>query len=373
MLLHIAPELTSNIFALLPLEDLYRLREISKASKAIAEHTIWDHIARHEHVSLRLGEKDSRTELTLYGHSYDAANRVIEFRPREERSLSLADRSAASGDLTLRTLQLWFSGWQAHALLDIKTEQFEAVASTMDRTDYANMLFHETYNPAHEKIYLLPSVHDLDRRGQMRYVGDSELVLALYYTTKGNSSEWYSSTTTGLSSVTALSPPPERAANIVSLRVSLSWIIAGIRPHGKTVELYEARRQLLRTTLAEQHAFTYDANCERILEWLVSNQATVPDDLIAFLKEHTHESLSRQAEVQRMLESAGVDSNVLWKYSFAKRWLAGKGAFVTEDVVRRIQVLEERWQKDRQSAVRRLARAVAASQGTVGDDNHVKR
>jgi hypothetical protein len=363
MLLDIAPELTSHIYSFLPLEDMYRIREASKASQAIAERSIWDHIAREEHVTLRLGEKDSNVKINLYGHSFDAKNRVIEFRPSQMEPISLADRLASSGDIILRTFQLWFTGWKHHDLLDSHNPLFEAAMSSMNRTENANVLFHETYNPVHEKIYLLPSVHDIGQQGRTRYVGDSEMVLALYYTAKGsNLSEFYSRTTTGQSSITALSPPPERSANIVSLRVSLSWIMSGIKPNGCPIELYAAYRQHLRDTLSMHHAFTYDPHCEQVLEWLVSEQAEkgiVPSNLITFLKEHTHESLSRQAEIQRLLESAGVDSNVLWKYGFAKRWLAGKGAFVSEDVVRRIQTLEERWQKERQSLMRRLARAKA--------------
>lgn len=342
---------------------MYRIREASKASQAIAERSIWDHIAREEHVTLRLGEKDSNVKINLYGHSFDAKNRVIEFRPSQMEPISLADRLASSGDIILRTFQLWFTGWKHHDLLDSHNPLFEAAMSSMNRTENANVLFHETYNPVHEKIYLLPSVHDIGQQGRTRYVGDSEMVLALYYTAKGsNLSEFYSRTTTGQSSITALSPPPERSANIVSLRVSLSWIMSGIKPNGCPIELYAAYRQHLRDTLSMHHAFTYDPHCEQVLEWLVSEQAEkgiVPSNLITFLKEHTHESLSRQAEIQRLLESAGVDSNVLWKYGFAKRWLAGKGAFVSEDVVRRIQTLEERWQKERQSLMRRLARAKA--------------
>jgi hypothetical protein len=365
MLLNIAPEVTTNIYSHLDIENMYRIREVSKDSKAIAERAIWDHIAQEEHVNLRLGEKDSKVSLKLYGHSYDDKNRVIEFRPREDIMLNLTDTLATSGDLMLRTFQLWFSGWKYHQLLDQSTESFQTAMKTMNRTENANMLFHETYNPAHEKLYLLPSVHDLGDPDRTRYVGDSEVVLALRYHADKVLTPYYSRTANGLASITALAPPPERSASIISLHVSISWILSGICQNVFPIEIYASYRQHLNRTLSEHHAFTYNPNCEQVLQWLMSKNAekgVVPEDLIVFLKEHTHEALSRQTEVERMLESAGVDSSVLWKYGFAKRWLAGKGAFVTEDVVRRIQVMEERWQKERQSLMRRLAK-VKASEG----------
>lgn len=365
MLLDIAPEVTSNIYSHLEIENIYRIREVSKDSKAIAERAMWDRIAQDENVNLRLGEKDSKVSLKLYGHAYDAKNRVIEFRPREDTLLNLTDTSATSGDLMLRTFQLWFSGWKYHQLLDQSTASFETAMKTMNRTENANMLFHETYNPAHEKLYLLPSVHDLGDPDRTRYVGDSEVVLALKYHTEKVLTPYYSRTANGLASITALAPPPERSVKIISLHVSISWIMSGICQNVHPIEIYSSYRQHLSRTLSEHYAFTYNPNCEQVLEWIMSDNAEngiVPEELIAFLKEHTHEALSRQMEVERMLESAGVDSSVLWKYGFAKRWLAGKGAFVTEDVVRRIQIMEERWQKERQSLMRRLA-IIKASEG----------
>ncbi|KAH8553409.1 hypothetical protein BGW37DRAFT_422562 [Umbelopsis sp. PMI_123] len=235
----------------------------------------------------------------------------------------------------------------------------------MNRTENANMLFHETYNPSHEKIYLLPSVYDLGDPDRTRYVGDSQVVLILKYHTEKVLTPYYSRTANGLASITALAPPPERSTKIISLHVSISWIMSGIRQNVYPIEIYASYRHHLRRTLSYHHAFTYNPNSEEILKWLLSDKAEkgiVPDELITFLKEHTHEALTRQTEVERMLESAGVDSSVLWKYGFAKRWLAGKGAFVTEDVVRRIQIMEERWQKDRQSLMRRIAKVHASEE-----------
>ncbi|CAM0137910.1 hypothetical protein VKS41_001132 [Umbelopsis sp. WA50703] len=359
MLLDIAPELTNAIFSFLSIQDLYYLRGVNKRSQTLAERAIWTQIARSEHTTLQFGDKDAARSLNLYPHSYDAEHRVVEFRPKTMEPISLTDRSAASGDLMIRTFKLWFSGWQRHEFLG--GANWNEVEPKLNAFDRAHMLFHGTYNPAHEKVYLLPSVHDPGPPRRTRYVGDADMVLALYYTSRGDDlRQWnYARTLNTQSTVTALAPPPERSVNVYSLKVSISWIMSGIQPNVATIELYDSYRRHLHHTLLSNSAFTYDPNCEQILEWLVSEDARnglVPNHLVMFLKEHTHESLSKQAELQRLLESAGVDASVLWKYGFAKRWLAGKGAFEPEDVVRRIQMTEERWQKDQLSLRRQLAR-----------------
>lgn len=359
MLLDIAPELTNAIFSFLSIQELYYVRGVSKRCQTLAEQAIWNHIFRSEHTNLQFGDKDSGKSLNLYPHAYDAEHRVVEFRPKTIEPISLSDRSAASGDLMIRTFRLWFSGWQKHDFLG--GANWSAVEPKLNAFDRAHMLFHGTYNPAHEKVYILPSVHDPGPPRRTRYVGDADMVLALYYTSRGDDvMQWnYARTTNTQSTVTALAPPPERSANISSLKVSISWIMSGIQTNVSTIELYSSYRHHLHDTLSSNLAFTYDPNCEQVLEWLVSENASnaiVPHQLIAFLKEHTHESLSRQAELQRLLESAGVDASVLWKYGFAKRWLAGKAAFEPEDVVRRIQMTEENWHKDQQSLRRQLAK-----------------
>jgi hypothetical protein len=84
-------------------------------------------------------------------------------------------------------------------------------------------------------------------------------------------------------------------------------------------------------------------------------------DLVNYVHSHTHECHTRLSRLQHMLEGAGVDSQIVWKYSFAKAFVVGNGLLCEEDIVRRIQDSEEEWRKKKATILRKLNRGVQSS------------
>ena len=111
--------------------------------------------------------------------------------------------------------------------------------------------------------------------------------------------------------------------------------------------------------LAKQGCFKYDPLSEPVLGHIVSQQYNdleeLPESLINYVHTHSHECHTRLSRLQHMLEGAGVNPLMLWKYTFAKLFVMGSGSLLCEeDVVRRIQDSEEEWRQKKSNLYNRL-------------------
>ncbi|KAG1059734.1 hypothetical protein G6F42_028207 [Rhizopus arrhizus] len=92
-----------------------------------------------------------------------------------------------------------------------------------------------------------------------------------------------------------------------------------------------------------------------MLQQQQDQQDQLPASLVKYVHSHTHECHTRLSRLQHMLEGAGVDPQVLWKYTFAKSFVVSSGSLLCEeDVVRRIQDSEEEWRQKKLSLSRKL-------------------
>ncbi|ORY94476.1 hypothetical protein BCR43DRAFT_413502, partial [Syncephalastrum racemosum] len=221
--------------------------------------------------------------------------------------------------------------------------------------DQAQVLFHMHYNPALERVYELPGCTDV-KRTKERYVGDKGLVLALSYHHQQHQDYSYPAQQIGYPQPSASMPH----IKIEWLRVTLAWVLSGIKPDIAPTQIYPQRYARLGHALARHGYFKYDPLSEVVLSHIVHrddmhNSDDVELDLLDYVQAHTHECHTRLSRLQHMLEGSGVDSRVIWKYTFAKSYVIGNGSLLgEEDVVRRIQDSEEEWRLKQQSIARRI-------------------
>ena len=285
--------------------------------------------------------------------------------------------------------------------------------------DQALTLFHMHYNPAIERMYELPawstqtimsddmSSVSITHNDNQHYVGDKGLILALSYVQhhhQQQASPYYA-----YPSVPTSSPFMKPHW----LRVTLGWLMSGLEPEIAPTQIYPKRYAQLGHSLARHGIFKYDPLSEPVISHIVhiqddqltpplsqvptatndpttslksqqqlmshqfptvhdmhyfhdtvsahstddedNNEDQVTPELLDYVQCHTHECHTRLSRLQHMLEGAGVDSRVLWKYTFAKSYVVGNGSLLgEEDVVRRVQDSEEEWRFKRVSLLRRL-------------------
>ncbi|KAL0091056.1 hypothetical protein F4703DRAFT_1769504 [Phycomyces blakesleeanus] len=268
------------------------------------EHIYLSIKATRQTVTVKLGERSHKRTIDLEAHSYDPIHQVIEFKP----------------DLAL---------------------------------------FHLLYNPALERTYELPSPASLlpskQSPGDLHYVGDRGLILALSYQTKASPHHNLFNTAYSSHAIHMGVGVPAPRLEIHWVRATLAWVVSGMAPHTPVPQIYTERYASLDSKLAHSGCYKYDLYSNPVLEHIVQGNDQIPQDLLKYLQSHTHECHTRLSRIQHMLEGAGVDARVIWKYSFAKACVVSNGSLLgEEDVVRRIQVLEEEWRKKRQSLTRRL-------------------
>jgi hypothetical protein len=159
----------------------------------------------------------------------------------------------------------------------------------------------------------------------------------------------------GYKSLSSCSPLPVSPKMKVSwIRVTLDWIVSGMVQHQKQTQIYESSFNQLNESLRKAGCFKYDPLSEPILDYIVQEKTFISKHLLNYVKSHTHECQTRLSRLQLMLEGSGVDSQVLWKYSFAKSFVVGNGLLCEEDIVRRIQDSEQEWHKKKSSILRKL-------------------
>ncbi len=92
----LAPEIIYNIFSCLSYPDVYRLRSVCRKFQVMSEFHIYQQIkALGQTISIKLdsGNKKFSSIIELEAVHYDLKNKVIEFKPKNNSKLSLANTS----------------------------------------------------------------------------------------------------------------------------------------------------------------------------------------------------------------------------------------------------------------------------------------
>ncbi|CAO3669766.1 unnamed protein product [Rhizopus stolonifer] len=347
-------EIIYNILSFLTYDQVYCARSVCKKLQIMGENHIYHQIrALNQTIVLKLDE-NKNISMELVAKSYDPKNRVIEFVPMNNSSVSLANGKRFAYH---KLLKIQFSSWDQPSS-KISLEHLEP-------QDRALFLYHHTYNSSIEKVYELPSWNNTHK--SRRYIGDKGLVVSMAY---NQSSPKLVQQTKSLKSLPTSYYPPSSAAlspipaapslEIKWIRVTLDWVISGLKPSiPTTTQIYENDFIRLNQKLADEGYFKYDPLSEPVLDYIVSQQENgpteLPQTLLNFIHSHTHECRTRLSRLQHMLEGSGVDAQVLWKYTFAKSFVVGSGSLLgEEDVIRRIQDSEEEWRQKKPAFVRKI-------------------
>lgn len=373
-LIDLAPEIVIHIFSFLPTTELYRIRGVCKTWQRMAEDFIYLTVkSKRQHVTVKVGKDRSFAAVEMEAQSFDVDNRVIEFRPIGSPLVTLPSTDSSSWPWCpyQRRMQIHFKPW----LETTHTVQLSATSLQ----DQALIMFHMQYNPALERIYELPSSYDYatschhhhdnrvegQQEEQQRFVGDKGLILSFSYVNNNKHSSCNIHKPRQHFAYNTLPAPQPPLVRINWLRVTLAWLLSGMHPAIAPTQIYPQRYTHLSHALARHGVFKYDPLSEPVLSHIVAahrhfptaekDDDVVPHELLEYVQTHTHECHTRLSRLQHMLEGAGVDARVLWKYSFAKSYVVGNGSLLgEEDVVRRIQDSEEEWRRKRASLVRRL-------------------
>ena len=365
-LLNMAPEVIYNIFSYLTYPEIYHIRTVCRKFQVMGEFHIYQQIkSMQQTITIKLDGCKNKS-LELIASHYDPKNRVIEFRPIAGSSvLSLANTSSHQWSAYYRLMKIHFSGWFLNKSQKIPYKQ-------LSPQDQAMVMYHYQYNSSIEKTYELPSWNQtLESRGDcQRYIGDKGLILSLSYQQQSKQlmenraraqhtltnlpTSYYS-----YRSVTSSAPMPMAPKmDIQWIRVTLDWVLGGFKSSIPSTQIYEERFNSLNQMLAKEGCFKYDPLSEPVLDYIVQQQdqdSQLPESLVKYVHSHTHECHTRLSRLQHMLEGAGVDPQVLWKYTFAKSFVVGNGSLLgEEDVVRRIQDSEEEWRQKKASLTRKL-------------------
>lgn len=386
----IAPEIIYTIFSFLSYPDVYRLRSVCRKFKVMGEFHIYQQIkSLGQTVSIKLDgnngnnskANNKNTMLELEAVHYDPKNRTIEFKPTSKSKLSLQNTSTQQWSAYYRLLKIHFSGWFLNSI------QIPSSFQDLPPQDQAMFLYHYQYNSSIEKTYELPSWQsgNNSRSSSDRYLGDKGFILSMaYQQPEGNGGhlefDQHQPPVTGLPtsyysyrSIASSSPMPSAPIMEVKwVRVTLDWVLTGMmKSNIPQSQIYGDTFDALNQSLAKEGCVKYDPLSEPVLKYVVSQQqqqqqqqefegdkamtGELPESLLKYVHSHTHECHTRLSRLQHMLEGAGVDAQVVWKYTFAKSYVVGNGSLLgEEDVVRRIQDSEEEWRKKKLSLTRRL-------------------
>jgi hypothetical protein len=373
---NMAPEVLYNIFSFLSYPDVYGLRSVCRKFQVMGEFHIYQQIkSSGQTVTIMLDGSKSKS-MELVASHYDAKNRVIEFRPATHCYLSLANTTSNHWSYYHRLMKIYFSEWFINKSLPATKIPF----NKLNPQDQAMVLYHYQYNSSIEKAYELPSWNqssEIETGEDNRYIGDKGLILCMSYQQPNYSNflqENCAQIATQQPHITSLPSsrymfqyaasssrmPTAPSMDIRWIRVTLDWVLTGIKTSIPSSQIYEDSFAILNQKLAKQGCFKYDPLSEPVLDHIVHQQMDtsteeLPPSLVKYVHSHTHECYTRLSRLQHMLEGAGVDAQVLWKYTFAKSFVVGSGSLLgEEDVVRRIQDSEEEWRLKKLSLIRKL-------------------
>ncbi|CAO3615915.1 unnamed protein product [Cunninghamella blakesleeana] len=359
-------EIQWHIFSFLKYHELYALRSISRQWKSMVEEHIYFDIKKQQHtIDITVGQYPFLSNITLVASSYDEENQIIEFQPN-------------NGGI-VQQLQIKFSLWKQlqvpSAWLKVLTPQEKPQAS-----------FHMQFNPNLECTYNYPAFDyfkDHQHNDDQHYVGDKSLILSFSYIPQNindqsteqqqeqnhpNDPYFFYNNTSITSRNLSLPLPPK--IKIHWLRVTMDWIISGFKPSIQPTQIYNNRYTQLYQTLVQHYGCVkYDEYSEPVIDYIVHNDhhdkhnnnnnnnnshPFIPSHLISYIQEHSHECQTRLKRLQHMLEGAGLDHRMIWKYNFAKTYIIENSLLSEEDIVNRILDTEEEWRILYQSLLKRL-------------------
>ncbi|CAO3586756.1 unnamed protein product [Absidia cylindrospora] len=404
---HLLPlEILCHVFSFLQYQDLYLIRGVSRQWCALAEEHIYlDVKVQQQPVTITIGQAPFASTMNMYADSYDPIEKVVEFKPEDGHSLhnnNATTPPCSSWQLYHHCqMQIKFGQHQSQPHCNSTTASW---LQSLTPQEQQQVLFHLQYNPVMECLYALPAYSwlssSMTEQEDQHYVGDKSLILSFSYVpppppqspspppTTTTTKPTYTHSTSLLS--LPLSSPPLGAPQIKIhwLRVTLDWIISFAQPKIQCTQIYGDRYSQLYHSLAHQYGcYRYDELSEPVLAYIIQQDkdhspsamvsaskkqqstrmasvtdsilttTTVPDNrykkedddtlpqqLLSYIQEHTHEYHTRLSKLQHMLEGACVDPRMIWKYPFAKSFVVGNGSLLSEeDVVRRIQDSEEEW------------------------------
>lgn len=389
-LYNIAPEVIYNIFSFLSYPQVYSIHGVCRKFQVMVEYHIYQQIkAMGQTISLKLVDNSSKkknspaTIMELTASHYDPKNRIIEFKPTSKTTLSLANKSTQQWSAYYRLLKIHFSAWFGQENDSItSSSSFEK----LNPQDQAMILYHYQYNSSIEKTYELPSWYTGNSTNTAdRYLGDKGFIMNMAYHQEPTEIDYHlqeappldtlPTSYYGYRSIASTTPMPSPPVmEIKWIRVTLDWVLSGFLSNQQTQQsqIYKESFTHLDDLLAKEGCFKYDPLSEPVLDYIVHQQedlknkeaddhgrekeeSLLPASLVKYVHSHTHECHTRLSRLQHMLEGAGVDAQVLWKYTFAKSYVVGNGSLLgEEDVVRRIQDSEEEWRQKKLSLTRRL-------------------
>lgn len=366
----VAPEIIYNILSFLSYGEVYPLRHVCKKFQMMVNYHIYQQIkSSKETIMVKLeGSEDKYIE--LFASYFDSVHHVIEFKSKQGTLLSLENTSGKRSSAFHRLLNVHFSGWFDFTKEDLEDDH---MVNNLSPQDQAILLYHYRYNASIEKTYELPSwnqTSEIQGDQHRRYLGDKGLILSMTYEKSDYCNQLKTKYTENqaqhsplhlpysyseykpLGSCSALPAAPKM--NVLWVRVTLDWIVSGFVQHLKQTQIYETSFNQLHELLRKAGCFKYDPLSEPILDYIVQGKAQISDHLLNYVKAHTHECQTRLSRLRLMLEGSGVNSQVLWKYSFAKSYVVGNGLLCEEDIVRRIQDSEQEWRKKKAAILRKL-------------------
>lgn len=367
----IPTEIMYNILSFLPYPEVYRLRRVSRTFQSMAEHHIYQQIRSQGHmVSIKLGEK-GKTSIELEAVSYDAVNKVIEFKPATKaKTIALSENTstknskATNGSCSWssyhRLFQVHFSQWR-----DNQIKKDVNLTQCLNDKEQAMYAYHESYNPAMEKGYELPCWNRFNEPKE-HYVGDKGMVFHFEYVDPSSASKSYeeillSNPYSGYQSVINSPAPSPPLMQVNFLRVTFEWLLTGMKSMVPTHQIYQDSYNKLDAMLQHEgkhYCVKYNPYSETILDYIMKDNENIKmnkKQLLQYVYSHSHECHTRLSRLEHMLEGAGVDPHVLWKYTFARLFVVGSGSLIGEEyIVRRIQDAEEEWRQQKRSFSRRL-------------------
>ncbi|KAI9299977.1 hypothetical protein BJ944DRAFT_273655 [Cunninghamella echinulata] len=147
----------------------------------------------------------------------------------------------------------------------------------------------------------------------------------------------------------------------------MDWIVSGFQPSIQPTQIYNDRYTCLYKTLVQSYGCVkYDEYSEPVIDYILhhnnkerekekeKDNSKIPKQLLNYIQEHSHECQTRLKRLQHMLEGAGLDHRMVWKYNFAKTYIVENSLLSEEDIVHRILDTEDEWRNLYQSLLKRL-------------------
>lgn len=300
---------------------------------------------------------------------FDADNHVVELRPSSSsETVSLAVRATdASRSPTAyhRQVQLYFRPW---VNASTQEEHGRAFAWPHPSTplDSCMMQLHARYNPALEQVHVLPpwNTTSTSLQEEVHHVANKGFIMCFSYLhtdQERHQRRELEQMAAGhrqrafLHDIASAAVLPAPRLRVHWLRVSISWLVSGFHPDVHVEPLYPDRYARLESALQTQHTlYRYDRWAEPVLRYILHPDDPLPEPLVDHVRAVCADEEAytpRLVRLERLLESAGVDHRVIWKYPFLSSFALGFGSSyrIEETVVGQVQEAEREWRNKKRS------------------------